>query len=185
MIPTSPTVPSTSWYTPLDKGKLTLGQIALFGILGALTFAAKVAMSLLPNIEPVSLLVMLYAVVFGRKCVFPIYLYVTMEILFYGIQLWNLNYLYIWAVLAAAAWLMRKMQHPLGWAILSGTFGLLFGLLCTPVYLFYGGFHFALSWWLSGIPFDLTHCAGNFVIALLLFVPLRKLLTDLYNKYIL
>ena len=46
---------------------MTIGQIALFGMLGALTFAAKVAMSFLPNIEPVSLFVMLFAVVFGRK----------------------------------------------------------------------------------------------------------------------
>lgn len=169
----------------MDKKILTIKEVALFGMLGAVTFGGKFVMAGLPNIEPVSLFVMLFAVVFGLKALFPIGIYVAMEILFYGIQLWNLNYLYIWAVLAAAAWLMRKMQHPLGWAILSGTFGLLFGLLCTPVYLFYGGFHFALSWWLSGIPFDLTHCAGNFVIALLLFVPLRKLLTDLYNKYIL
>ena len=169
----------------MDKKKLSIKEVALFGMLGAVTFGGTFVMAGLPNIEPVSLFVMLFAVVFGLKALFPIGIYVAMEILFYGIQLWNLNYLYIWAVLAAAAWLMRKMQHPLGWAILSGTFGLLFGLLCTPVYLFYGGFHFALSWWLSGILFDLTHCAGNFVIALLLFVPLRKLLTDLYNKYIL
>ena len=56
-------------------------------------------MSFLPNIEPVSLMVMLFAVVFGWKWVYPVYLYVVMEILFYGISLWNINYLYIWAVL--------------------------------------------------------------------------------------
>jgi energy-coupling factor transport system substrate-specific component len=77
----------------LDKTKLTLRDIALFGILGALTFGAKVAMSFLPNIEPTSLLVMVYVVVFGRKALYPIYLYVALEILFYGIQLWNINYL--------------------------------------------------------------------------------------------
>ena len=52
----------------MDKLKISVRQIALFGILGALTFGLKFAMSWLPNIEPVSLLVMLYAVVFGRKC---------------------------------------------------------------------------------------------------------------------
>ena len=41
----------------------------LFGILGALTFAAKWVMSALPNIEPVSLMVMLFAVTFGLKAV--------------------------------------------------------------------------------------------------------------------
>lgn len=159
-----------------------MGQIALFGMLGAMTFGMKVAMSGLPNIEPVSLMVMLFAVVFGRKCLYPIYLYVLLEILFYGVQLWNINYLYIWVILALAAWLLRKMQSPLGWALLSGIFGLAFGLLCTPVYLFTGGPGFALSWWASGIPFDISHCVGNFVIALVLFMPLRRLLQKLYSR---
>ena len=154
--------------------------MVLFGVLGALTFAAKYAMSFLPNIEPVSLMVMLFVVVFGRKWVYPVYLYVAMEILFYGISLWNINYLYIWAVLALAAGCMKKMQHPLGWAILSGAFGLLFGALCGIVDIFIGGFGYALTKWISGIPFDIAHCAGNFVIGLLLFVPMRRLLEKLY-----
>ena len=118
----------------MHKAKLTLAQIALFGMLGALTFGAKVAMSGLQNIEPVSLMVMLFAVVFGWKCLYPIYLYVLMEILLYGINLWNINYLYVWAILAVAAIFMRRLKNPLWWALLSGAFGMAFGLLCTPVY---------------------------------------------------
>ena len=156
--------------------------MALFGILAALTFAAKVAMSFLPNIEPVSLMVMLYAVVFGRKGLYPIYLYVIMEILFYGIQLWNINYLYVWAILFVTARLMKGSESPLSWALLAGAFGLLFGALCAPVYIFSGGVSFAVAWWVEGIPFDLLHCTGNFVMALVLFLPLRKLLERLYQK---
>ena len=166
----------------MQQHKLTVGEICLFGILGAMTFAAKYVMSSLPNIEPVSLLVMLFAVVFGIKAVFPMYLYVLLEILFFGLGLWNLNYLYVWAVLAFFAWLLRDMTHPLAWAMLSGVFGLMFGALCGIVDIFIGGWEYALTKWISGIPFDLAHCAGNFVIALLLFVPLRKLLNQLYRK---
>ena len=165
----------------MDKRvKLTLGQICLFGMLGAITFAAKVAMAGLPNIEPVSLFVMLFAVVFGRKCVYPIYTYVVMEFLFYGLHLWSINYLYVWALLAWFAWLLRDMKNPLGWATLSGAFGLFFGFFCAPVYLVTGGPGYALSWWVSGFPFDALHCDGNFAVALVLFMPLRKLLTRLY-----
>ena len=69
----------------MDKKHLTLRQITLFGMLGALTFGAKVAMAGLPNIEPVSLFVMLFAVTFGWKALYPIYLYVMLEILCYGL----------------------------------------------------------------------------------------------------
>ena len=173
----------SSWYIPLDKKKvkLTVFDIVLFGVLGALTFAAKYVMSVLPNIEPVSLMVMLFAVTFGRKWVYPVYLYVAMEILFYGISIWNVYYLYIWAVLGIAAYVLRKMQHPLLWALLSGAFGLLFGALCGITDIFIGGFGYAAAKWVSGIPFDLLHCGGNFVIALVMFKPLRTLLTKLYT----
>lgn len=140
-------------------------------------------MSGLYNIEPVSLMVMLMAVTFGWKALYPVYLYVLMEVMLYGINLWNINYLYIWTVLAVAAILMRRLQHPLWWALLSGVFGLAFGLLCSPVYIALGGVDYALRWWLAGIvPADVLHGAGNFVIALILFVPLRKLLKKLYQR---
>ncbi len=176
------TVAYLSWCIPLDK-KLTLRQIALFGILGAMTFGAKVAMAMLPNIEPVSLLVMIYGAVFGRKSLYPIFVYVAMEILLYGLGTWNIMYLYIWPGLSLIAWLLRKQRHPLVWALISGCFGLLFGAFCAPVDVFIGGFSYAAAKWVSGIPFDLTHCIGNFVIALLLFYPLRQLMTKLYSKF--
>lgn len=144
-------------------------------MLGGLTFAAKVVMMGLPNIEPVSLLVMLFAVTFGKKALFPVCTYVLLELTLFGIGLWTVAYVYIWPLLALAAYLLRNMRSPLGWALLSGTFGLLFGALCTPICLLTGGPAFALSWWLSGIPFDLIHCAANFALALVLFNPLRRL----------
>lgn len=164
------------------KVKLTTFEVVLFGVLGALTFAAKFVMSGLPNIEPVSLMVILFAVTFGWKALYPTCLYVALEVLFYGINVWNIYYLYVWAILAVLAILFRKMEDPLGWAILSGAFGLAFGALCGIADIFIYGFGTAVAKWVSGIWFDLMHCGGNFVIALLLFKPLRKLLEKLYTQ---
>lgn len=161
---------------------LSVRELVIFALLGAMTFAAKYVMSFLPNIEPVSLMVMLFAVVFGKKWVYPTYLYVALEILFYGISLWNLNYLYVWAVLAVTAGLLKSMDTPLGWALVSGVFGLLFGVLCGIVDVFIGGFGYAVTKWISGIPFDIAHCAGNFFMALVLFRPLRQLMEKQYRK---
>ena len=162
--------------------KLTLKEVALFGVLGAMTFGAKVAMSWLPNIEPVSLFVMLFAVVLGLKCFYPIYVYVLLEIAIYGLGTWNIMYLYVWAILALCAYAIRKNESPLAWAMLSGVFGLLFGALCAPVDFFLGDIGYVIAKWASGIPFDLAHCAGNFVIALLIFNPMRRLMEKLYKK---
>lgn len=156
--------------------------MVLFAVLGALTFAMKVVMAPLPNIEPVSLSILLYAGVFGLKGLYPTYLYVMLEILFYGLGSWNVNYLYIWGLLAVAAWALQKMQSRVGWALLSGFFGLSFGALCAPVDVCIGGWGYAVAKWVSGIPFDVAHCVGNFVLALLLYPPLRELLTRLSRR---
>lgn len=162
--------------------RLNVREMVLFAILGAMTFAAKYVMSFLPNVEPSSLMVMLFAVVFGKKWVYPTYLYVAMEILFYGISLWTVNYLYVWAVLAVVSLLLKDMRSPFGWALVSGIFGLLFGILCGIVDVFIGGVSYAVTKWISGIPFDIAHCIGNFFIALVMFVPLRRLLEQQYSK---
>lgn len=166
----------------MRNSKLNLREVVLFGVLGAMTFALKLCMALLPNIEPVSLLILVFAAVFGWKALYPTYVYVVLEILYWGLGTWNVNYLYIWAVLAVAAMLIHKVEQPLWWALLSAVFGLLFGALCGIVDIFIGGFGYAAAKWVSGIPFDVTHCIGNFVMAILLFSPLRKLLTRLYRK---
>ena len=163
----------------MDKTKLTVREVTVFGMLAALTFGAKVAMSQLPNIEPVTLFLLIFGAVFGWKSLFITYVHVLAEFLFYGLGTWNLYYLYIWVIPTALGWGLRRMNHPLLWAVVSGLYGLLFGGLCALTDLFIGGPGFAVSKWVSGIPFDLAHCAGNFVLALLLFVPLRKLLRRL------
>ena len=164
--------------------KLSVREITLFGMLAAVTFGAKWVMAALPNIEPVSLMVMIFGAVFGWKALFPVAVYVAAEILFYGLGPWNINYLYIWAILAMAAYSLRNMRSALGWAMVSGIFGLFFGVLCGIVDVFIGGFQYAVTKWISGIPFDISHCIGNFFIALVMFNPLRKLLEQQYEKMI-
>ena len=57
-----------------------------------------------------------------------------------------------------------------------------FGALCALVYIPVDGWAFAFSWWVSGIPFDALHCAGNFFMALALFSPLKKWMEKALQK---
>ena len=58
------------------------------------------------------------------------------------------------------------------WAVAAALHGLCFGALCAIPYFFAGGPAMAFSYWVSGVPFDLAHCAGNFVLTLVLYKPL-------------
>ena len=57
-----------------------------------------------------------------------------------------------------------------------------FFISMVPLIELRGGVPYAVVKWASGIPFDIMHCAGNFVIALLLFEPMRALMERLYAK---
>ena len=50
----------------MGRARLTTRRLVLFALLEALLVGLQVAMAALPNIEPVSLLIMVYTVVFGR-----------------------------------------------------------------------------------------------------------------------
>ncbi len=154
-------------------------KVVLCGLMAASLTVLKMAMSPLPNIEPVSLLVMLYAMVFGRQVFFILIPFVVVEGLLYGFgPLWWPGYVYVWPLWG---WLCTRLptDRPVLAAAACGAFGLSFGALFAPLYLFAGGPWAAVTWWVSGIPFDVLHCVGNFVLTLALQRPLYRVLTRL------
>ena len=161
------------------KPPLSLRELIELSLMAALIVGTQIAMSALPNINLVSVLILLTVIVYGARAFYSVAVFVLLEGLIYGFGLWFINYLYIWAILAAIALIFRKNENALIWAVIAGLFGLSFGLLCAIPYLFIGGPAMALSYWVSGIPFDITHCVSNFILTLLLINPLKKLLLKL------
>lgn len=155
-------------------------ELARMGILTALLFMGQVVLSFLPNIEIVSLLILSYTLFLRRKVFFVIYSFVFLEGLLYGFGIWWFSYLYVWSIFACIVMFLHKNTSVLLWSIVSGFFGLSFGLLCALPYLAAGGPAAAFSYWVSGLLFDIFHCTGNFVLCLLLFRPLHALLSHFY-----
>lgn len=161
------------------KPPLSVRELVELSLMGALMVGTQVAMAALPNVNLVSVLIILTVIIYGIKAFYPVYVFVVLEGLIYGFGLWFFNYLYVWAVLVGIALLLRKNTNYLIWAVVAGIFGLSFGALCTIPYFFIGGPAMALSYWVSGILFDITHCISNFVLTLLLLKPLK----ELFSKY--
>ena len=151
-------------------------RLVLSGLMGALLVVSKQAMSGLPNIEPVTLLIILFALELARETPGAITVFLVLQGVLYGFGLWWAMYLYVWYLLAFLARLLRRMDHALGWAVFSGLYGLCFSGLCAAVYLVAKTPAFALSWWLSGLSYDAMHGVGNFALMLLLYRPLRTAL---------
>ncbi len=144
-------------------------EIVLMSLCSAILLAVQIALSFIPNVELVSTLIIVYTLVFRKKVFYIIYLFALLEGLIYGFGIWWINYLYVWSVLAVLVLLLRKNESVLIWSALDGAFGLFFGALCAIPYGIAGGWYAALSYWTAGIPFDLIHCASNFVVTMLVF----------------
>ena len=71
-----------------SAGKLSVREIALLPLMGALIFAAKEALYALPNININAVLIILCAVFFGWKGMFSVGIYVMLEGLVNGFHIW-------------------------------------------------------------------------------------------------
>lgn len=173
--------------------KVTVKELVIFSLCTGLIFSSQVALAFLPNIELVSLLFILYGIHFRWKAFYIVYAFVLLEGFFYGFGFWWLMYLYIWNILVLLAIKFKDQTSPLFWAILSGLYGLSFGAIGTLPFLFTGllgengslskSLNLMLSYWISGIPFDIAHSIGNFFIALFLFFPLNKIFHHSLKTY--
>ena len=161
--------------------KLTIKELVVFALLGALLFVGDVAMELLPNIHFVGAFLTAYTLVYRLKALYPLTVYVFVTGLFAGFALWWIPYLYVWTVLWGAAMLLPrhlpiKVAVPL-YAVVCGLHGLSFGALYAPaqVLLFHLPWESVPAWIAAGLPFDVAHAIGNLCLGVLI-VPLIRLL---------
>lgn len=167
--------------------KITVRELVIFAVFAALMFASKIIMQFLPNIHLLGLFIVSLTVVYRAKALLPIYVYVFLDGLFHGFNLWWAPYLYIWAVLWAFTMLLPK-NMPINvqlvvYPLTSALHGLLFGTLYAPFQALAFGLNFEgmLSWIIVGLPFDLTHAISNLIIGFAI-VPMIQIIRMCNNK---
>ncbi|MBE5868372.1 MAG: hypothetical protein E7293_05350 [Lachnospiraceae bacterium] len=174
------------------KRGIAIVDIALIGMMIAIVEVSKRAMDFLPNIELVTFWIIMFTLFLGGKAIYGVLGFVLIEGMIFGFHIWWIMYLYLWPALVLVTWLFRKNESMFLWAVISGIFGLLFGAAGSLPYLFIGtasgglanGFYTAFSWWIAGIPWDLTHGIANFVVMLILYQPIRYVMKKVkYQVY--
>lgn len=162
--------------------RLKLVELLILVLMGVLMYVSQVIMAPLPNIELVSFLMIITARRFGFKSFISVYVFVLLEIMTYGLHVWSINYLYVWAGLVLTVIPLRKIDNVWLYTIVSGVFGFAFGTLCSIPYFITGGISMGVAYIISGISFDISHCIGNTVLTAILYTPITKALKYILNK---
>ena len=158
-------------------------DLVIIAMMSAVLLVVQVALSFIPNVELVTLLVIIYTLVLGRKTIFAIYVFALLEGFLYGFGIWWIMYLYVWTILYFIVRIFKKQEETLTWSIIGGFFGLFFGTLCSIPYFFIGGIGAGVAWWASGILFDIIHGVSNFIVILLLYKPCYKIISKCYRSF--
>ena len=161
--------------------KLTIREITVFGMLGALMYGSKIIMEVAPNIHLLGVFTIAITVVYRKKALYPIYTYVLLNGMFSGFATWWIPYLYLWTVLWAVTMLlpqnMPKAVKPIVYMIVNACHGFLYGTLYAPAQalLFGLSFEAMIAWIIAGLPWDFVHGVSNFFCGMLI-VPIITVL---------
>lgn len=177
------------WQSKKNNEMITVRDITIIGIMVAVIEVCKITMAALPNIELTTFWIIMFTLFLGKKSIFAVPVFILIEGTIWGFGLWWVMYLYLWPLLAILTWIFRKQDSVWFWSILSSIFGLFFGALSSIPYFFIGfsgggiagGISGMFSYWIAGIPFDITHGIANFVLMLVLYKPVRHIMNKAKN----
>lgn len=163
-------------------------ELCIFSMLGTIMYISKLVMEALPNIHLLGVLTVVYTIVYRRRALIPIYIYIMLNGLFAGFNLWWVPYTYIWTLLWGVVMLLpqnitKKIAIPV-YCVVCGLHGFLYGMLYAPAQALMFGLNFKqmIAWIVAGIPFDIIHGISNLGLGLLI-VPLSEILADLSKKH--
>jgi len=160
-------------------------DIIILSLLATLMFVLQVMMSGIPNIEPVSFLLIIYTLVLGKRTLIIVVVFNFLLALVTGMGTWWFGYWIVWPLLVIIVLLLKRIikENFLGWSIVAGCFGLIFGGLYAISYIFTVSKTFAMTYWINGIPYDLIHMVGNYFIMLMLGKRMYLILKIMAEKH--
>ena len=167
-----------------SKRRLTVREMTVFAMLGAIMFCSKLLLEWAPNIHLLAMLLIAFTLVYRVKALIPLYVFILLTGVYGGFNVWWVPYLYIWLPLWGLTMLLPR-RMPRGMAVpvymlLGALHGLAYGILYAPAQalFFQMDLQMTVAWILSGVGFDILHAVGN-LAACTLCLPLANLLKKL------
>lgn len=148
----------------------TLTRIAL---LTALVSVGRLSFSFLPNVQPMTVLIVCITLYYGWKSGLAVSLLsVLITNIYLGMGPWTIAQLVAYSVLIGLTSLLEDSYESIPTPVLQiyvAFLGLLYGLVISLVQAPFFGWNIFVPYYLSGIVYDIMHAGGNVIFFALLY----------------
>lgn len=148
----------------------TLTRIAL---LTTLVSVGRLSFSFLPNVQPMTVLLVCITLYYGWKSGLAVSLLSVLLTNFYlGMGPWTIAQFAAYSVLIGLTYLLEDSYEsiPLPFMQFFVAFlGIVYGLIISLVQAPFFGWNIFVPYYLSGLPYDIMHAGGNIVFFALLY----------------
>lgn len=161
-------------------------KIAMLSLLTTIIYVGRIAFQFLPNVQPMTVILMMITLVFGfKEGAIVAVLSILVSNINLGMGIWTIPQIISYIILIALTSLFSNSykEKPI-WviALYSGFLGMLYGLVISILQAPFFGFNIFIPYYLSGIPFDFLHSVGNIVFYFILSPSLLPIIENQYNK---
>ncbi len=160
-------------------------KLTLIAMLAALSVAGRLALANIPNVQPVTAVIILSGFWLGPLSGVVIAVLTTLvSNILLGMGYWTIWQIAAWSLIGMLAGLIGKYWRGIPvWALsVFGFFsGILYGIIISLT-MRAAGQPF-LAYYLSGLPFDINHAASNVVFILVLSPVLGRLFHQYQQKH--
>ncbi|MFD2209023.1 ECF transporter S component [Virgibacillus halophilus] len=156
---------------------MNIYKLTLLALLAALGVAGRSFLGFIPNVQPVTSLIIICGFLLGPMSAVMLSVLITLASnLLLGSGIWTIWQIISWSLIGLASGLLGKYIYRMRLymiAIFSVFCGYFYGFLISlTMYRISGDFF--LAYYFSGLPFDTYHALGNAIFIFLLFPILSK-----------
>lgn len=155
-------------------------EIVIIGLISALNIGSRLVLQPLPNIKPVTTIILLCGMILGMKISIGIAIVTTLVSgMLLGLGTFIPFQILAWVIVAFAGSIIGKLfekPNVILMALFSGFCGFMYGFFVSLDKLIIAGLPGFLSYYVAGLPFDCLHAVGNIVFYFIFYPILTPIL---------
>lgn len=161
-------------------------QVALLAMIVAITHISRLAFGFLPNVQPVTVILMLLTVTFGlTDAIIVAFLSIVLSNITLGMGFWTVTQICAYSIIVLLTFFVKRIldvvpYSAIFWTLFAGLTGYLYGFVISFLQAPILGMNLqaTIGYWLAGLLFDTYHAIGNVGF----YILLSPILLPLFDR---